>query len=150
MPTDDDRERLAALRARLNARAAGAWKVEGDRLAQVAFDPAPDLPSAVAEGFAAATGSVDLTRLDLGIVEAAVSGRVTVSIAANLPAGTGSGYWLRAFGASRSVAVPIFEGDGKVAAVVSVALGPEPEDEVVAEIIRRKVEGTGSASANEW
>ena len=148
MDPDVVRARLAALRSRLDGRAAGAWKVEGDRLAQVAFDPAPDLPADVAEGFAAATRSVDLARLDLGIV-AAASGRVVVSVAADLPADAGSGYWLRAFGAYRSVAVPISEGDGKVTFVVSVALGPEPADEDVTGLIRRIFEESRSASAVE-
>ena len=133
---EDVRERLTALRSRLGGRAAGAWKVEGDRLEQVAFDPAPDMPTEVAEGFASATRSVDLARLDLGIVKAVASGRVVVSVAEELPADVGSGYWLRAFGAARSVAVPIVDVDGKVAFVVSLALGVEPEEEAVASTIR--------------
>ena len=130
------RERLAALRARLGGRAAGAWKVAGDRLEQVAFDPAPDMPAEVGEGFASATRAVDLARLELGIVKAVASGQVAVSLARDLPAGVGSGYWLRAFGADRSVAVPILDRDGRVALVVSLALGLEPDDEAVAGAIR--------------
>ena len=142
MTFDSVRDRLAALRDRLDGRAAGIWKVEGDRLVQVAFDPAPDLPREVAEGFAAATVAVDLARLELGIVEAAVSGRVAVSVAASLPAGAGSGYWLRAFGAARSVAVPVPGEDGPVALVVSVALGLEPPNEAVAATILDAFRGT--------
>jgi hypothetical protein len=136
MPAEVVRERLAALRARVVGRAAGAWRVEAGRLEQVAFDPAPDLTPEVAEGFAQATRSVELARGDLGIVRAAVSGRVVVSLASGLPADRGSGYWLRAFGASRSVAVPIAGEDGEVSLVVSVALGPEPEVGAVEASIR--------------
>jgi hypothetical protein len=39
-----------------------------------------------------------------------------------LPADSGSGRWLRAFGAGRSVAVPIRDERGAVAGVFSVAL----------------------------
>ena len=107
---------LEALRRRLGARAAGLWRVDGDRLVQVAFSADPEMPVDVAEGFARATLAVPLDRLDLGIVGAYCDGRRRVSIAAELPAEVGSGYWLRAFGADRSVAVPIAGG------VVSVAL----------------------------
>ena len=135
------REQLAVLRTRLAGRAAGAWKVEGDRLEQLAFDPAPDLPAEVAEGFAAATLTVDLARLDLGIVRAAATRQAVASIARELPAGAGSGYWLRAFGASRSVAVPILDEGGRVAFVVSLALGFDPDDEAVEAEIRGVSEG---------
>jgi hypothetical protein len=130
------RERLAALRTRLGGRAAGAWKVEGNRLEQVAFDSAPDMPAEVAQGFASATRTVDLARLDLGIVKAAESREVVVSVDRELPAEIGSGYWLRAFGAPRSVAVPILDRTGRTAFVVSLALGPELDDEAVASAIR--------------
>jgi hypothetical protein len=132
MDPDVTRSRLAAVRFRLGGRAAGIWRVEADRLEQVAFDPAPDLPTEVANGFEAATRSVDRSLLGLGIVKAAASGRVVASVAAELPADSGSGYWLRAFGASRSVAVPVVDDGGRVALVVSIALGPEPDSEAVA------------------
>ncbi len=112
--------------------------VSGDRLEQVAFDPAPDLPPEVAERFAAASRSVELTRLELAIARAASTGRVVVSIAADLPSEIGSGYWLRAFGAARSVAVPIVEPGDNVTLVVSVALGPEPDAESVANMLRQE------------
>jgi hypothetical protein len=145
MPNQVVKSSLAALRARLQARAAGAWRVEGDRLEQVAFNPAHDLPIEVEEGFAAATRSVELSLVDLGIVRAALTAQVTVSLANELPADRGSGYWLRAFGATRSVAVPILGGDGKVALVVSIALGPGPSDEAVAGAILEAIEEIGGA-----
>ena len=131
MDPDLVRDSLAALRLRLGGRAAGAWQVEDDRLVQIAFDPAPDMPRDVADGFAAATRSVDLDRVNLAIVQVVLSGRVFVAIAAELPPEVGSGYWLRAFGADRSVAVPIVGRDGGVEMVVSVALGLVPHDGVV-------------------
>lgn len=132
----DVRSRLDALRSRLGGRAAGAWRPEGDRLVLIAFSPAPDLPPAVALGFEAATREVDLGLAHLGIVRAATTGETSVSIAADLPPDTGSGLWLRAFGAARSVAVPIVGRDGKIGAVVSVALGIEPEEPAVSAMIR--------------
>jgi hypothetical protein len=132
----DPRAQLAALRSRLGGRAAGAWRVEGDRLVLIAFDPAPDLPAEVARGFEAATRSVALTLVDLGIVRAASAGEVSVSVAADLPANAGSGLWLRAFGAARSVAVPIEGRDGRIEGVVSVAIGPEPDERAVSAMIR--------------
>ena len=128
---------LSSLRSRLDARAAGAWRVEGDRLIQLAFDAAPDLPADVAARFAAATVSVPLDRLDLGIVEAVVEARRAVFVVAELPPDAGSGYWLRAFGADRSVAVPILSRRGTVAGVVAVALeGMEPMGEAVEALLR--------------
>ena len=137
-PSRDIQLPLAALRSRLSARAAGIWEVSGDRLEQVAFDAALDMPSEVANRFADATRSVDLARLDLGIVKAAATGRVVVSVADDLPADTGSGYWLRAFGATRSVAAPIVGPGGHITLVVSVALGPEPDAETVAAMLRQE------------
>ena len=133
---DDVPRRLADLRARLDGRAAGAWIVAGDRLDQLAFAPAPDLPIDVSRRFAEATRSVDLARVELAIARAAATGRPVVSIAAELPPDAGSGYWLRAFGAARSVAVPIDGSGGTVGLVVSVALGMEPEVKIVVEWIR--------------
>ncbi len=96
----------------------------------VAFDAAPDMPPDVAVGFVSATTTVSLARLDFGVVRAAVTNQLAVSRLDELPPETGSGLWLRRFGASRSVAVPTADG------VVSVALGAEPEDEIVAGVIR--------------
>ena len=134
---------LAALRSRLGARAAGAWRVGADRLAQLAFDAAPDLLADVAARFAGATLSVPLDRRDLGIVAAVVEGRRTVSVAADLPPDAGSGYWLRLFRADRSVAVPLPGRDGTVVGVISVALaGMDWIDDAV--------EATLREGASEW
>src|SRR4029077_2870940 len=101
-------------RPRLGARAAGAWRVETDHLAQLAFDASPDLSPGVAGRFAGATVSVPLDRRDLGIVRAVVESGRLVSVAADLSTDAGSGYWLLAFGADRSVAVPIVARDGNL------------------------------------
>jgi hypothetical protein len=142
---DEIRERLSALRSWLSASAVGAWSISGDWLELAAFDAAPDMPIEVADRFAAATRSVELARVDLGIVRAAMTGRVVVSIADLLPPDAGSGFWLRAFGAARSVAVPILGPGGDVGVVVSVALGLEPDADSVAALIRREF---GPAEAN--
>ena len=123
-------ERIAALRCQVNARAAGWWRIEGDQVVLVAFDAAPDMPPEVRAGFVRATSSVPLSRVELGVVRAAVSGSVAVSRLEDSPPDSGSGLWLRRFAASRSVAVPIAGG------VVSVALGDTPDDDAVARTIR--------------
>ncbi len=130
-------ERLADLARALSARAAGVWRVEEDRLVQVAFVAGGGLAEEVALAFAEATRSVSRAQADLGIVRAVTHGVVTASRMAELPAEAGSGFWLRAFGASRSVAVPLLDARGSVHAVVSVALGGSPlDDRAVADRIR--------------
>ena len=120
------------------ARAAGWWRVRGDRLEQVAFAAAADMPAEVARGFAEATRSVPLSLSALGIVKAAVGARVVVSRAAGLPPDHGSGLWLRRFTAARSVAVPVSDDTGAVRRVVSVALHEaSPADAELAEFVRQ-------------
>jgi hypothetical protein len=58
-----------------------------------------------------------------------------ISRAEELPPDSGSGRWLRAFGASRSVAVPIIDAKGSVRGVISVALpaGNKSLDQAIVE-----------------
>ncbi|MEW4570619.1 hypothetical protein AB1L88_22375 [Tautonia sp. JC769] len=136
-------DHVEALRKFLDARATGLWFYRGDRLELAAFAPAPDMPEDVARRFREASRDVSLDRTDLGIVNAVVERAASISVAGRLPVEVGSGYWLRAFGAERSVAVPIFAPEGAIAAVLSAALptlGP-PDDEQVVELIRHH--GTG-------
>jgi hypothetical protein len=139
------RRQLAELRVELGARAAGYWWHAGDWLEQVAFAASPTLDAEVARAFAEATRSVPLARTELGIVQAAVSGAVAVSRASDPPddAEAGPGYWLRAFGAARSVAVPLHDPGAAVRAVVSVALPADCpfDDDAVAERILMAVRG---------
>lgn len=133
------REATEALRAELGARAAGLWRVGPEALTLLAFVAAEDIPEAVARGFADATRRIPRDRAELGVVRAATSGTVAASHAAGLPADAGSGYWLRAFGAARSVAVPLADAAGAVRAIWSVALGPAPpDDEAVADRVRER------------
>lgn len=119
-----------------HARAAGLWTVAGTDLVQAAFSACPDMPEEVSRGFAAATRSVLLSDVSLGIVSAARSGVPCVSRSAELPADSGSGRWLRAFGAERSVAVPLVDSRGHVVAVLSVAVPPttEPDDSIAGRV----------------
>ena len=121
-----DREPPAVLVARighaLGARATGLWRVEGDRLLQVAFASGDGLDPDVAARFAAATASVPLDRLELGIVRAVREARAVVSIAAQLPTVAGSGGWLRAFGADRSIAVPLVDCSHAIVAILAIAV----------------------------
>jgi len=130
MESSSDRK-LDALRARvaevcleLGASAAGYWRVdaEAERLLQVVFVPGVGLDPEVGRQFAAATATVPLSQTSLGIVAAALTGQPAVSRVIELPADSGSGQWLRAFGAGRSVAVPLSDNDGSVRAILSVAM----------------------------
>ncbi len=110
-------------------RAAGFWWIAGNMLELVAFVASPALPKEVIGGFVEATRSVPLSQTDLGIVRTAVEETVTVSRASELPAESGSGYWLRAFGAVRSVAIPLHDAHGTTKAVLSVALPDDSRDD---------------------
>ena len=137
------KESMAAVVAetctRLGARAAGYWRLDrqSDRLVQVAFAPGDGLDPEAARQFAKATALVHLDQAGLGIVAAAVTGEPAVSSVGSLPEDSGSGKWLRAFGASRSVAVPIQGPDGAVQGIFSVALSREVDldDQTVVERI---------------
>ena len=135
------RAHVAAVCESLGARAAGYWQLDAlaQRLVQVAFVPGAGLDPQVGLEFAATTHDVELGQKNLGIVAAASEGRPVVSHAVDLPDDSGSGRWLRAFGASRSVAVPFRGGNGQVDGVLSVALPPEItlEDQEVVNVVRR-------------
>ncbi len=130
--------RVSELLHDLNARAAGLWRVEENQLTLVAFVPAEDLSAAVAEDFTEATRTVPYQETDLGIVGAWHTGQPAVSVAFKLPPEQGSGLWLRAFNAARSVAVPLRDARGNIAAVLSVALpsGMPLDDENVIDRLR--------------
>ncbi len=139
-PPDDLRARVAGICATLGACAAGYWRLDQDaeRLVQLAFVPGVGLDPEVSRQFATATATVPLSQTSLGIVAAALTGQPTVSRVAELPANSGSGRWLRAFGADRSVAVPLSDVRGSVHGVFSVALPKycQLDDHEVVESIR--------------
>lgn len=135
------RSKVAQICNSLGACAAGYWRLDraSAHLFQVAFVPGVGLNADVAGKFENATQVVPLSQRSLGIVAAASSGRPAISRVGELPADSGSGAWLRAFGASRSVAVPIRETNGDVVGVFSVAL-PEQvqtDDTTVADLLGR-------------
>lgn len=135
--TDDPGETaVATLLQATDARAAGLWRVEGGHLVQGAFVACPDMPAGVAQSFAAATRSVAMSEVSLGIVAAAIAGAPQISRAVELPPDVGSGRWLRAFGAERSVAVPLVDENGRTFAVLSVAVPSSvlSDDEVAARV----------------
>jgi hypothetical protein len=122
-PSDAIRRGLTALLAGLGGRAAGFWRVRVARLEQVAFVAGEGLDPRTAREFAQATRDVPLERADLGIVRACLEGQPAISRVGEMPPESGSGHWLRAFGAGRSVAVPLG------AAVISIALSGDWTDE---------------------
>jgi hypothetical protein len=134
--------RVISLLRVLHARAAGYWRLdvnEGEpRLIQIAFVGAEDLQDPIKREFASATLVVPLDRVHLGIVRAALEREPAVSIVTELAADAGSGYWLRQFGAARSIAVPLKDTAGTSIGVLSVALASsiDPPSEDVVWIIR--------------
>jgi hypothetical protein len=129
MPLSTIASSLEMLRGRLDARAAGVWSVEPAALVLAAFAPAADLEPRIAARFTQATSRVSLESVELGIVQAALTGAPAVSETAMLRGSPGSGSWLEAFGADRSVAVPVMRaGAAGAVLVVSVAVrGPVAE-----------------------
>lgn len=139
--------RLDALREALDARAAGLWAVRADHLELQAFSAGAALEPSVADRFRAATRRIDRSQRELGVVQAS-EGRVVVSEAKDLPPELGSGYWLRAFEAERSIAVPILSRTGAVAGVVSIAVcGPISTIPTVEERLRSF--GAGGSGSRE-
>lgn len=122
---------LAELAISLNARAAGLWQVYPKDLVQIEFWSAPDLSLEVASSFSKATQQVDRSRVELGIVGAVLAAHPRVSVAQDLHADSGSGYWLRQFDADRSIAVPLVR-EGEPIAVASVAIRGSEDDRTIA------------------
>ncbi len=130
-------EALADLNARLDGRAIGLWACEGEILRLVAFLPAADLPDSVRVGFVEATRAVPLSTLELSIVKARQEGEPVLAISETLPPELGSGYWLRAFGAACSLAVPVAGSDPGTTGVLSVATRTIPASpDAVAALLR--------------
>jgi hypothetical protein len=126
----------------LGARAAGWWRIdhESGRLVQVAFVPGAGLDTEAGLAFAAATRAVSLGQKDLGIVIAVTTGQPALSRVDELRSDAGSGHWLRAFGATRSIAVPVRDHEGTVRGVVSVALPanhPLGDGDVIVSLLRK-------------
>ncbi|SIO57965.1 hypothetical protein SAMN05444166_5534 [Singulisphaera sp. GP187] len=137
LPDEEVRQNVATLRLDLGARAAGYWWLAGNWLEQISFVASPALREEVAQRFAEATRSIPTSKLELGIVRAALTGVPAISrVDQQGPDDTGSGYWLHAFDATRSVAVPLHDLKGKVRAVIVVALAENDlDDETVVEQI---------------
>jgi len=118
-------EGLAELLELTQARATGLWRRDGQRLVLLGFRGADDMPDAVKGEFVEATRSVSLTQTGLGIVQAVVSGAPALSFVDAQPRtpATSAG-WLARFGAARSVAVPVVEGD-RVIGVIAISTAQE-------------------------
>lgn len=122
------------------ARATGSWRFDAETqcLLLESFQACPEMDKVVAEGFPAATAEVPVTDTGLGIVLAARAMDVTEYRAQDLPPEVGSGYWLRAFEADRSVAVPQIDSHGNLIRILSVAVsGLERPSEYYSELIKR-------------
>lgn len=113
---------VSHVHAKACAVATGSWKYHDRRLALEFFKACPEMKPEVAAGFPQATADVPVTDTGLGIVLAARAGQTTEYRAIDLPPDAGSGYWIRAFEADRSVAVPQFDTSGQLIRILSVAV----------------------------
>jgi hypothetical protein len=139
---------IDALRIRLGGRAAGFWRLQGDRLEQVPFSSAGEIPAEVVAEFVRATRSVPLDRGDLGIVRAIGSGSMVVSRAADAPTDSGSGLWLRRFSARHSVATPVRDASDVIQGVVSIAVTlPGVE---IADVVEALDRAPGTWALEDW
>jgi hypothetical protein len=151
-PTSHLQQLTAAICEEFQAQASGFWMVEGDRLIQAAF-VGHRLDPGVAHDFAEATRTVPIDRNSrLGIVGAAVTGQPTVSRISELPPDVGSGRWLRAFNAVRSIAVPLgistVEASPNCRGVLAVALSadsPLEDAAVIRQLVAHSEEFLGRA-----
>lgn len=130
---------VAHVHDRAGARATGSWRFADGRLLLEAFMAWPEMRPEVVEGFPLATADVPVTDTGLGIVRAARTKEVTEYRAEDLPAESGSGYWLRAFPADRSIAVPQLDASGDLVRILSVAVAGLDEPVTTYESIVRDV-----------
>lgn len=114
---------LSKLVIAANGRAAGCWRLEDGFLNLMGFCCAIDMPEEVDQGFRTATQRVSLDQTGLGIVKAAVSKSPAIGRRdANATGLIGSASWIEKFGATTSLAVPIFQANSmNVAGVVAVS-----------------------------
>lgn len=110
---------LSALLSAAEARAAGLWLRSRGELRLLGFCAAPDMPTAVAASFRAATLRVSLDESGLGIVKAAVSASPAVGRVSGTDLAASAG-WLQSFGATQSLALPIAH-EGHVVGVIAIS-----------------------------
>lgn len=134
---------LQGLLESLDAVATGVWRVGSETMDLVAFAHGPSLSAHDAKKFRQATARVPLDRVDLGVVQAALTSVPAVSVAWELRPEAGSGYWLRVFQASRSVACAFSDEEQGCKIVVSVALSGDQVDE---RQVLRQLEGVAAAA----
>ena len=116
------RNAVAHVHEKAGARATGSWHYGDKRLTIEFFMACPEMNPEVAAGFPQATADVPVTDTGLGIVLAARAQQTTEYRAIDLPPDAGSGFWIRAFEADRSVAVPQFDPSGHLIRILSVAV----------------------------
>ncbi len=138
---NDAGRQVARVREALGAQAAGWWTLDAGLLTLRAFDPGPTFPDNCVEPFTEAARVVPVDRVELGVARAA-AGTSARSVAVELPNDVGSGYWLRRFGATHSVAVPVRAADGRVVAVVSMSFtAPSPTDHEIERTVQTLTNG---------
>ncbi len=94
------------------SRASGCWRLEEEFLRLVGFGWASDMPDAVSTGFQEATRRVALDQTGLGIVKAVVSCAPAIGhLDSGMTGLDGSASWIARFGATSSLAVPIWNAD---------------------------------------
>jgi hypothetical protein len=145
---DNARELVAEILSELGASAAGLWRIDGERLVQVAFAASTELDEAVARDFEEATRSISLDRTNLGVVIAVRSGKIVPLHSGEIPDDAGSGLWLNRFRAARSVAMPIADAEGKIIGGLAASFASmTPDDQTVGSRLRELASAAGLRSA---
>lgn len=112
---------MSALLSATGARAVGWWWRVGEELELLSFQAVVDMPKEVRVGFAAATGRVAMSRIELGCVRAAAELQPVIAREDAAQRGlSGSASWLVRFEASQSLALPIVR-DGLAIGVLAIA-----------------------------
>ena len=123
---------LDDLLAATGARATGLWTVNEDELRQIGFRAVNDMADIVKREFADATLNVPLSQQGLGIVKAALFKAPAVASVEDSSGELGaSALWLRRFGATQSLALPIVSQQqvvGVLAISTARLLAPEGDD----------------------
>lgn len=135
---DGVEEGLRLLNIQVGGRAAGFWRLHENVLELEGFAADPDMPEETQAEFAAATSSVPLTELGLGIVNAAVKKEPVYAFAEPVDGKlVDSASWIVRFGAKMSLSCPVVNPDGNLWGVLAVSFTNE-HDDISEEIERLK------------
>lgn len=122
-------EGLRLLNIQIGGRAAGFWRLHDETLQLAGFAAAPEMAKETQAEFAAATSSVPLTEMGLGIVNAAVRKEPVYACAEPVNGELkDSASWIVRFDARMSLSCPVITPSGDVWGVLAVSFVDSHED----------------------